>query len=122
MSIGPDCILHLVRVVGKDFVAAFETDGRKVLVTAPFLKRYIHGLSTDEARAVILEEGWQATHVKRQLTEPRLIQHDESFEVQKDGLRAFYYFDDVASRRAIKGRADKVTAYGKAKAYLDRQQ
>ena len=87
MTVKPDTITWLVRVVGPDFVAAFETDGTKVRITAPILRKYIHGLSTDEARAIIAEEGWRAAVVKKQLTEPCIIQHRESFEVQKDGGR-----------------------------------
>ena len=118
----PDNLLHLVRAVGqvggRDFTAAFEVDRVKVRVTAPILKRFIHGLSIDEARGVIAEEGWTATVVKKQLTEPCIVQHAESFEVQKDGLRAFFLYDDVPSRRAINGRVDAATALAKAQAYL----
>jgi hypothetical protein len=46
-----------------------------------------------------------------------LIQHDESFEVQKGGVRAFY-FDENATRHAVSHRVDKKTAFEKARKYL----
>ena len=49
--------------------------------------------------------------------EPRLIQHDESFEVQHGDAQAFFYFDDNATRRQVSGRVDKATAFERAQAY-----
>jgi len=116
----PDTITWLVRVVGPDFVAAFETDGSKVRVTAPILRKYIHGLFTDEACAIIAEEGCQPRSSRSNSPSPAssIIQRRKSFEVQKDGVKAFFLYDDVASRRAINGRCDKETALIKAQGYL----
>jgi len=67
----PDNILHLIRVVGQidghDFCAGRWRQG------AGDLRKYLHGLEDDEARAVITEEGWEARVVRTQLTEPRVI-------------------------------------------------
>lgn len=80
----------------------------------------LHSLTNDEARKIIAAKGWCATLVKGHMP-PRLIQHQESFEVQKGDVRAFFYFDEVAGRRAINGRADEATAYIRAQAYLGRR-
>ena len=114
MTIKPDSILYLVRVVGLDFVASFETNANLVGEVPPELRH----LTNDGARKIIAAHGWKATIVKRPVTEPRLIQHNESFEVQRDGIRAFFYFDDNASSRAISGRVTKAKAFEKVQAYL----
>jgi hypothetical protein len=69
-------------VVGPNFVASFETDGI-VQRTAPILKD-LAGMTDAEAREYIWSQGWKASVVA---DEPRIIQHEESFEVQRDGKR-----------------------------------
>lgn len=101
---------------GPHFIAGFETDGQRVRREAPIL-RELHSLTNDGARKIIAAKGWRATIVKGN-TPLRLIQYEESFEVQKGSVRAFCYFDEVAGRRAISGRTDKATAYTKAQAHL----
>ncbi|MCL2714734.1 MAG: hypothetical protein FWD68_09195 [Alphaproteobacteria bacterium] len=117
-SVTPDCILTVVCVVAPNFVGAFETDGEKVLTTEPVLRGHIHGLSTDKARHVIAENRWRATVVREPVATPRLVQREESIEVQKGCVRALFYFDEIPSRRAINGRADKATAVSLAQRYL----
>lgn len=108
--------LRLVRVVGDNFVAGFETDG-KIRRAAPILKSLLN--KTDaEARAIIAQNGWRAAIVTHQPTPPTIKQNTESMEVLKNGARAFFYFDDNAGRRAISGRVDKQTALTRAQAYL----
>jgi hypothetical protein len=50
---------RLVRVVAKNFVAGFVTDG-VVRRAAPILKVLL-GKSDDEARAIIRAKGWSAS-------------------------------------------------------------
>jgi hypothetical protein len=76
------------------------------------------GLTDAEARIVIGRKGWTASIVTQQPDPPRIVQHVESFEVQVNGRRAFFYFDENAGRRAISGRVDKAKALTQAQAYL----
>jgi hypothetical protein len=94
-------ILRLGRVTGPDFVAAFETDG-VVRKAAPILS-FMLGWSDDKVREHVAAKGWKASLVTAEVGPPPIVQHEESFEVVKGGLRAFFYFDDIAGRRAISG-------------------
>lgn len=107
--------LTLVRVVGPNFVAGFESDGI-VRRAAPILKDLI-GMTDDEARAHIAAKGWRAAIVAGGRT--RVIQHWESFEVQRDGKRTMFFFDTNAFRRGVNGRVDKETARQQALAFAN---
>jgi hypothetical protein len=72
----------------------------------------------DESSAIIAGKGWRASLVITQIGKPRILQHEESFEVLKTGVRSFFYFDDVAGRCAINGRDTKERALAFAQAYL----
>jgi hypothetical protein len=111
----PDYVLQLVRVTGPDFVASFEVDERAVREAAPILKALI-GMSVDQARDHIRAKGWTASMTQPE--PPRIVQHVESFEVRKNGQRAFFYFDEIEGRRAITGRTTKQKALERAQAYL----
>jgi hypothetical protein len=104
---------QLVRVVGPDFVAAFESDG-VVRRAAPILKALV-GMTDDEARAYIAAQGWQASIVAGAPT--RVIQHWESFEVQRDGKVKKFFFDTNAFRRGVSGRPTKEAARQDALAF-----
>ena len=83
------------------------------------MRQQLHGLSDDEARAVIRQNGWQASRITRQLTEPRIVDHkDASFEVRRDGVRSFFYYDNNPGRRSISGKHDKPSAQAMAEAYF----
>ena len=112
----PTMELTLVRVVAPHFVAGFETDG-KVRVAAPILKDLI-GMTDDEAREHIAKKGWKASIVTAQIGPPRIVQHEESFEVLAGGKRKFFYFDEVAGHRAINGRPTKEEAFAAAQDHL----
>jgi hypothetical protein len=58
--------MKLVRVVGPDFIAGFETDGI-VRRTAPILKR-LRGMDDDRARRYIARKGWKAAVVPDQMS------------------------------------------------------
>jgi hypothetical protein len=106
--------LTLVRVVAPHFVAGFETDGT-VRRAAPILRRLV-GESDETARRVIVHFKWQAHIV---VTEPQIIQHEESFEVRTPPTgRKFFYFDENAGRRAISGRMSKEKALLAAQAFM----
>ncbi|MGY8677276.1 hypothetical protein Q2941_05590 [Bradyrhizobium sp. UFLA05-153] len=72
MNAKPD--LALIRVVGPDFAAGYETDGT-VRRAAPILKALV-GMSDDEARAYIKDKGWQASVVPDQ---PSIVYKFENF-------------------------------------------
>lgn len=111
----------LVRVVGPDFVAGFETDGT-VRRAAPILKALI-GLTDAEAREHIKAKGWQASIVPDQ---PSIQHHFQnfggsnsgSFEARHAGGRRFFYYDDNPGRRAITNKLTKEQAFTKAQDYL----
>ncbi|MBR0854334.1 hypothetical protein [Bradyrhizobium liaoningense] len=52
--------------------------------------------------------------VREHIKAKRIIQNWESFEVQKDGKRRFFFFDENSGRRAITGRVSKAKAYEEA--------
>jgi hypothetical protein len=113
----PDYVLQLVRITGPDFVAGVEVDERSVREAAPILKALI-GMSIDQAREHIRAKGWTASIVTAQAEPLSIVQHAESFEVRKDGKRAFFYFDEKEGRRAITNRSTKPKALERAQAYL----
>lgn len=106
--------MKLVRVVAPHFVAAFITDGTKVVKAAPILSKRFIGLSEDQARQVIAHFGWKASVI----ADPEIIQHQESFEVRWPGGRRYFYYDDNEGRRAISGRMTCAQALVAAQAYL----
>jgi hypothetical protein len=85
------------------FVTGFETDG-VVQRSAPILKDLV-GMTDAEASEYIWSQGWKASIVA---DEPKIIQHEESFEVQRDGkrtaLRSIALIDalDIASQRSTR--------------------
>lgn len=105
--------MKLVRVVARNFVAAFETDGI-VRRAAPILSKRFVGLTDKQARQIIDHFGWKASVIP----DPEIIQHEESFEVRWPGGRKFFYFDDNAGRRAISGRMTCAQALVAAQAFL----
>jgi hypothetical protein len=113
--------LQLVRVVGPNFVAGFETDGT-VRRAAPIIKALI-GMADAEAREHIKAKGWSASVVPDQ---PSIVHNFAdfggsnagSFEVRSPGGRKFFYYDDNAGRRAIGGHTTKEQALAQAQAYL----
>ncbi len=70
--------MKLVRVVGPNFVAGFETDGI-VRRTAPILKR-LRGMDDERARRYIARKGWKASIVPEQMSLPLVSNfgHDET--------------------------------------------
>lgn len=58
--------MKLVRVVGRDMVAGFETDGT-IRRTAPILKR-MRGWTDDRARKYMKRKGWKASIIPEQTT------------------------------------------------------
>ena len=106
--------MKLVRVVAPHFVAAFITDGDKVVQAAPILSKRFIGLTEDQARKVIAHFGWKASVIP----DPQIIQHEESFEVRWPGGRKFFYYEDHAGRRAISGRMTKEAAFSAAQTFL----
>ncbi|WFU75225.1 hypothetical protein [Bradyrhizobium sp. CB2312] len=117
--------VDLVRVVGPDFVAGFESDGT-VRRAAPILKALV-GMTDDEARAYIKAKGWTASIVPDR---PSIEHHYHnfggfnagSFEVRHSRGRKYFYYDDNAGRRAVTGKDSKETEFGKAQAYLQQIQ
>jgi hypothetical protein len=107
--------MKLVRVVAPHFVAAFITDGDKVVQAAPILSKRFIGLTEDQARKVIDHFGWKASVIP----DPQIIQHEESFEVRWPGGRKFFYYEDHAGRRAISGRMTKEAALIAAQSFLN---
>lgn len=113
--------LELVRVVGPDFVAGFETDGT-VRRAAPILKALV-GMTDAEAREHIKAKGWTASVIP---DHPSIKHHFAdfgasnagSFEVRHTGGRKFFYYDDNAGRRAVTGKMSKKRASAQAQAYL----
>jgi hypothetical protein len=113
--------LELVRVVGPDFVAGFETTGT-VRRAAPIIKALV-GMTDAEARDYIKAKGWRASVIPDQ---PSIVHNFAdfggtnagSFEVRYPGGRKFFYYDDNAGRRAIAGHMTKEKALAQAQAYL----
>ena len=99
------------RIREDDFVAGFESDGI-VRNAAPILRKKLLGKTDDEAREIIKAEGWKASVVAGAPT--RVIQHWESFEVQKDGKATKFFFDTNAFRRGVSGRVSKEEARQRA--------
>jgi hypothetical protein len=117
----PNVRRELVRVVGPDFVAGFETDGT-VRRAAPIIKALV-GMTDAEARKHIKAKGWLASVIPDQ---PSIVHNFAnfggsnagSFEVRHPGGRKFFHYDDNAGRRAIGGSMTKEQALTQAQAYL----
>jgi|GEM_PF-1890894 len=112
----PDCELKLYRVTGPGLDATFQCDGRRIWHEQDPLHE-LHAKTVEEARRIIETKGWRAVLVRKGY-EVGLIQHPSSFEVRHGDAQAFFYFDENATRRAISGRVDKATAFGRAQGYL----
>jgi hypothetical protein len=97
----PDYVLTLVQITGPDFVAGIETDGATVRKADPALRDMI-GMPNATAREHIRAKGWKAALVSS--SGSGIQQHEESFEVLNDGKRAYFYFDEIAGRRATAAR------------------
>ena len=54
---------RLISVEGKNFTAAFISNGR-VIRCAPILRKALLGKTDDEARAIIKAKGWRATIIE----------------------------------------------------------
>ncbi|BBZ93057.1 hypothetical protein BRDID11004_60450 [Bradyrhizobium diazoefficiens] len=111
----PDYVLTLVQITGPDFTAGIEIDGATVRKADPVLQDMM-GMPVDTAREHIRATGWKASLSTS--SAEGIVQHEESFEVLKDGKRGYFYFDCVAGRRAINGRSTKAAALQRAQAYL----
>jgi hypothetical protein len=105
--------MKLVRIVAPDFVAGFETDGI-VRRAAPIIA-YVVGWTDDQVRDHVRAQGWQASILAGGTT--RVIQHWESFEVQRDGKIKKFFFDTNAFRRGVTGHMSKEAARQDALAF-----